>query len=343
MRKYHIFITISFALSVLFACKQPPKIYVLEIPLETMGTWGTVKIISDKQLDLAQTQLSIDSLLLAVNMQFSTYIDSSTISKFNQQVSGSVTVDSAFLTLFKSSITYVQNSKGAFNPKILPLIEYYGFGSKIGSLAIDSTFVDSLVPLINSDIAYDVTVDVDQYSLFKINPISLDYSAFAKGYGVDVVAGFLESKGVERYLVEIGGEVHCKGTNAKNEQWRLGIETPNTEERTIYQIVALNNQSMATSGNYRNFKELPSGQKLVHIINPATGYPETSNLLSATIFAPTCMEADAYATACMVMGLERSMVFVDTMTNLNGFFIYSDVNGELQHKMSANCNAFLVN
>lgn len=310
---------------------QNNLMHAATIPLETMGTWGEVKIIDQEAIPSDSLKKQIDSLLLAVNVEFSTYMENSTISNFNNTPWGGVVVTPLFLHLFNHALEYQEKSNGAFNMKILPLIEYYGFGSKIGTMTIDSSYVDSLTDFINNGIESDLDIYEEELELFKHRNVQFDFSAFAKGYGVDAVAAFLDEQGYARYMVEIGGEVIVKGLNQQGEQWRLGIETPNTEERSLYQVVNLRDQAMATSGNYRNYKVLENGQKLVHIVDPVTGYPKQSNLLSATIIADKCMEADAYATACMVMGLDASIDFVESMPHLSCLLIYTNESGKLLH------------
>ncbi len=158
----------------------------------------------------------------------------------------------------------------------------------------------------------------------------LDFNALAQGYTVDVLASFLESKGIINYLVELGGEVKAKGKKDPDEYWKVGIDQPNetaTDGRPLKAIIKLKDRALATSGNYRKFY-VENGKKYAHIINPFTGYPAKHNLLSATVLADDCMTADAYATAFMVMGLEKAKQFLSEHKELNleVFFIY-DENG----------------
>ncbi len=327
----------------LFACKQTPKTQTAEIKFETMGTFGTVKIVSDSlDIDEAQIANNIDSIFIDFNMSLSTYIDSSLLSRYSQ---GEEIVWDEYLNdvIGKSEeITFL--TKGTFNPKGKVLFEYWQYLEG----EIDSSFIDSLVIEIVDFYDMDTILRINPITLeaektaVKIAPRNMDFSAIAKGYGVDVIANYLASLGYTNYMVEIGGEVVCRGVNATGDLWRLGIEEPNEEVRSIYEVVALNNQAMATSGNYRNFKVLESGQKVVHIINPKTGYPEISNLLSASIIADDCMSADAYATACMVMGLDTCFQFVLNHPELECYLIYSKENGELQTKFTDGFGEALV-
>lgn len=334
------FITILLSISFLVSCKQVSKVQTAEIKFETMGTFGLVKIVSDSlALDDALILQKIDSLLIDVNMGVSTYIDSSIISKANQSgyyvTEGNESYREHFeLNLFRS-YEIADATNGNFNMFIKPLVDFWGFGDyDQRSLAVkDSMSIDSILQCMSIQ-------DILKKDISRC--LKLDFSAIAKGYGVDQVAELLNSEGYDRYMVEIGGEVYCKGKNAEDVLWRLGIEEPNEETRSIFEIVELNSQAMATSGNYRNYKVLENGQKVVHIINPKTGYPEISNLLSASIVADDCMSADAYATACMVMGVDTCYQFLLDQPGLEGYLIYSDDNGELQVKLTEGFEAMIV-
>ena len=298
-----------------------------------MGTSGTIKFVSTKKIDF---QKQIDSILIDVNMSLSTYIDSSTLTKFNSnkiELKEAMN-DSYFKDNFEISKSIYLETNTAFNPAILPLVNYWKVQDRNENsykLKVDSAKIDSIVKSINAK---------NNFKKNHTNP--LDFSAIAKGYGIDVVANFLEQNAIENYMVEIGGEVRCKGKNLKNTFWKIGIEAPNEKERKLYDIVSIENMAMATSGNYRNFKVLDSGQKIVHIINPKTGYPEMSNLLSASIITKDCAHADAYATACMVMGKDTCFNFILSNTNLECYLIYSDKNGKLQAKYTKGFEKYLA-
>lgn len=319
---------LSLSILLLFSCE--PSLYENVVKVSTMGTTGTIKYNSE--IPVAY-QTEIDSLLIAVNMSLSNYIDSSTISRFNKKEISLIEAaesDVFFKGNLIAAMKVAEETQYLFNPAIMPLVNYWKVQNKQKEsfqLTIDSLFIDSIVQFINTP---------------KTTNKQLDFSALAKGYGVDIISLFLEEKGIENYMVEIGGEVHCKGMNLKNKTWKIGIEEPNEKERNLYQIVEIKNKSMATSGNYRNFKVLDSGQKIVHIINPKTGYPEISNLLSASIITDNCMEADAYATACMVMGTEKCFDFILSQKKLECYLIYSDKEGNLQTKISEGFKPYLV-
>ena len=334
------FIFISIASLFFIACQREPVIHKAEIQFETMGTYGMVKIISDSlEIDETVVLLKIDSVLYDVNMGVSTYIDSSVIARSNQEgfliEDGNEIHQSHFKENLTRSLEIMRETNGQFNVFVKPLIDFWGFGDydKRNLLAKESLSVDSLLNCINSH---------DVYIRDTSGCMQLDFSAIAKGYGVDQVANLLQRMNYERYMVEIGGELVCKGKNADEVYWRLGIEEPNENSRSIFEVIQLENRAMATSGNYRNFKILDNGQKVVHIINPSSGYPEISNLLSASIVAENCMSADAYATACMVMGVDTCFDFLLNHLELEGYLIYSDEAGQLKVKQTKGFEEMIV-
>lgn len=292
-----------------------------------MGTTYQVTI-PNGELDLS-AQNSIDSLLVAINESMSTYIAHSLISRINDAAGTTerFELDTHFVTVFKKAREVYQQTDHAFNPALGPLIKAWGFDAELPR-ALSEAEVDSLMQMVDFD-AFNL--DPETGHLTKKRPgIALNFSAIAKGYGVDAVAEWLSSRGVSNYYVEIGGEVRTNGQNPAGRPWRIGIDRPEATDgpsRTLQAIIPLGQHAMATSGNYRNFY-LRDGVKYVHTINPATGYPEISTLLSATVLAPDCMTADAYATAFMVMGLERAKQFVEETAGLEAYFISSDEQGK---------------
>ena len=188
--------------------------------------------------------------------------------------------------------------------------------------------IDSLMPLIGYD-----KVKLENGKIFKDDPrIKFDFNAIAQGYSVDMIAAYLDSKGINRYLIDIGGEVFGKGRKPDREEWKVGIERPGEHalsERVIEAVIFLRNKALATSGSYRKFYVL-DGVKYSHTIDPKTGYPVQHSLLSATVLADDCVTADAYATAFMVMGLEKTKEYLDQNNNLEVFLIYADAGGSMK-------------
>ena len=263
----------------------------------------------------------ISQELVDFNQSLSTYIPDSEISRLNK--TGSLAYESRFFyPVLKASKKVFEQTGGAFDPSIGPLVQAWGFGPDKSIPNLDAAKVDSLKGVIGFG---QVSFDEENVSL-PLN-FQLDFSAIAKGYAVDVVAELLEEKGIENYMVEIGGEVRCRGKNDLDKPWALGIEDPTVQsnEQKLMAIVRLKDLSLATSGNYRNYYE-KDGQIFAHIIDPRTGYSAKHNLLSASVFAPDCMTADAYATAFMVLGLEYSKEILKAQ-KLDAILIYRSENG----------------
>jgi len=273
-------------------------------------------------------QSAIDSLLVNFNQSLSTYIQDSEVSDFNRM--DRITYRSPyFLPILQMSAVIYENSHGAYDPTIGPLVNAWGFGPK-SRMKMDSAVVDSLLSIIGFD-----KIDFGLKSATKPTGTYLDFSASAKGYGIDVLVDFLLSKGIGNFMVEIGGEVSCAGKTLRGSVWNIGIEKPqmNQLEGEMYATVFLKDRSMATSGNYRNYYE-ENGQIITHTISPFTGYSVSHHLLSATIFAKNCTLADGYATACMVLGLEKSIDMIDELEDIEGFLIYNDKLGKLKSYVS---------
>ena len=268
----------------------------------------------------------IDSLLKVWNSSLSTYIPDSEISRFNNGDHCFEFESSYFLPVLKAAKDVYEASNGAFDPTVGPLVNAWGFGPE-KTMVPDSSKVDSLMSLVGYD-----KIQFEETRVCKNHPgIKLDFSAIAKGYAVDVVAEFLDSKGIQNLLVEIGGELLCRGTKNDHQPWRTAIEDPGVEiyERKYLAIVEIENRAVATSGNYRNYY-VRDGIKYVHTINPSTGYPIMHTLLSASVFADNCMYADAYATAFMVLGVEKSKMILKNNPGIDAFLIYSADDGIIE-------------
>jgi thiamine biosynthesis lipoprotein len=286
---------------------------------QTMGTTYSLTYLTESGKNL---QSSVDSLLVVFNNSLSTYIPDSEISKFNRM--DTLAFNLPYLPqVLNASKTVYENTSGAFDPTVGPLVNVWGFGPG-GPELKDSTDIEALLKLVGFD-----KVNFDQKEVRKTVPgVYLDFSAIAKGQGVDVIADFLTKRGIENYLIEIGGELVARGVNEKGELWKVGINRPDeaASASDLYSIIALENRGMATSGNYRNFY-VKDQIKISHTINPATGYPVNHNLLSATVLAKDCMTADAYATAMMVMGVDRAIQLDSLLSEIEVFLIYGDGKG----------------
>ncbi len=278
----------------------------------------------------------IDQVLIELNQSLSTYISDSEISQLNEW--GKLNFESKyFLPVLEVSKEVFLRTNGTFDPSIGPLAQAWGFGPDKRIPEMRQAQIDSLKLMIGFQ-----QVEFDENSVSMPPNYQLDFGAIAKGYAVDLVAGLLEEKGIQNYIIEIGGEVRCLGVNANGKTWTLGIEDPTVEkdERRVYGLVRLKDRSLATSGNYRNYYE-KDGRIYAHIIDPRTGYNARHTLLSVSVFASDCITADAYATAFMVLGIEDSYEIVESESDLDAIFIYQDDDGELVHVATEGIKPFV--
>lgn len=286
----------------------------------TMGTYYDIRYIDSSQFSL---QPEIDSLFSQFTHEASTWIAESEISRFN--LNDTISNFSNHLkTLFETSKTIYKETNGAFDPTVGPLVNAWGFGEKFADEIPSQKKIDSLKQFIGFD---KIKLSNNGTHLSKPKGVYLNMSAIAKGYGCDIIADFLKDRKYKNFKVEIGGEVVCEGTN-QGRKWRIGIEKPSEDERKIHSVIEVENEAMATSGNYRNYFE-KNGIKYAHTINPETGRPIQLEVLSTSVIAKNCMIADAYATAFMVMGLQKIKQFCAERNDFDVFIIYES-NGE-QH------------
>jgi thiamine biosynthesis lipoprotein len=265
---------------------------------------------------------AIDSIFKKIEGSLSTYNNGSIISRINRNDT-SVVVDDYFSDVFNKSLEVSEKTKGLFDVTVAPIINAYGFGFTKRE-KVNKNLIDSLLQYVG----YKKVRLVENKLVKEIPEVKLDFNAIAQGYTVDLLATFLESKGIRNYLVEVGGELRAKGKKLNDSSWTVGIEQPNennADGASLSALVKINDVSLATSGNYKKFY-IEDGKKYAHIIDPFTGYPAKNNLLSTTVLADNCMTADAYATAFMVMGLEKSKQFLldHKDLKLEVFFIYDD-------------------
>lgn len=294
---------------------------------KALGTTFHIIYFSEEDLPVEK---DLDSIFEIINRSMSTYRENSDISRINRGDS-LVKVDSMFQKVFSLSQKVYSESGGYFDPTVGDLVNMYGFGPEKGLTRIDSSTVDSLMEYVGLN---KIKITADGRVKKSSPEIYLDFNAIAKGYAVDVLGYYFAQKGVDNYLIELGGELLAKGENlSKEAPWSVGIDDPLQEEgnRTLKAAVALKNRAMATSGNYRkNRTDSITGQKYVHTINPLTGYPEKSSLLSATVLAENCALADAYATAIMAMGLEESKAMLKRLREVDALLIFSTPFGEIE-------------
>lgn len=261
---------------------------------------------------------SIDSLFAVFNQSLSYYEKNALISRINRNETD--LVDDFFRVVFLRSQEISRETGGAFDATVSPLVNAWGFGFSERA-RISAELIDSLLAFVGYEKAW-----LDGERIVKADPrVQFDFNAIAKGYAADVVGAFLESKGIQSYLVEIGGDLVARGKKPDGTPWRIGLEKPapslDAPQEWEY-FVEVVDRGLATSGNYRRYYE-QDGLRYSHTINPHTGYPVDHHLLSVSVFAPDCMSADAYATAFMVMGLDDALEFVESRDDLEAFFVFS--------------------
>ena len=271
-------------------------------------------------------QFEIEELLEEFDMSASNYKDSSIISLVNR--GEEVQLDNIFIDNFKIAQRISKETNGDFDITVRPLVQAWGFGS-VKAEEMDSSLVDSILQFVG----YKKVFLIEGKIIKTDSRLQLDYDAIAQGYAVDVVCSFLEDKGISSYLVDIGGEIYGSEFKDIDKKWSVGIEKPienATYGENLTAILELSNKGMATSGNYRKFYE-KDGIKYAHTISPHTGFPIASRLLSVTVLSSITAEADAYATAFMVMGLEKTKSFLSEHNELDAYLIYSGDSGEYRY------------
>ena len=283
------------------------------------GTMYKITYQSDENL-----KNEIEAELEKVNQSLSPFSKESVITHINQNTD--LTADSLFTYVFQLAKQISEETHGAFDITVAPLVNAWGFGFKNGT-QIDSLTIDSIRQFVGID-----KVRMENGKVIKDDPrLMLDCSAIAKGFGVDCVARLFDRKGIKNYMIDIGGELVMKGENAQMNTWRIGINKPIDDSLAVNQelqtILEISNAGMATSGNYRNFY-YKDGKKYAHTIDPRTGYPVQHNILSSTVVAKDCATADAYATSFMVLGLDSAKAVCNAHPELDAYFIYSKDNGE---------------
>ena len=311
---------------VICACKQAPSNSTeqsfknTQLEGSVFGTFYQVTYDTD-----ANYEVQLDSLFAVINTSMSTYIDNSDNSKLNRNEL--IDVDNHFKTVFSNSEAIYKATNGAFDPTIGAVVNAWDFGPEGKIMDLDSLKINTLMQSVGLD-----KVSLKGNKIIKPEGTFIDFNAIAKGYGVDVVGEFLESRNVKNYLVNIGGELRARGLNkASGKIWTVGVENPNFNgTQSINKVLSLKDKAMATSGTYRKFKIDADGNRYAHIIDTKTGYPSKTNLLSISVIADNCMTADAYATAFKAMGIERVKTFLESHPELKVFLIFENDRKEFE-------------
>jgi thiamine biosynthesis lipoprotein len=311
----------SFFFLCLFSCKQAVTYY--ETSGEVFKTSFHIKYKYNQELGK-----EIEACLSKFDLSLNPFNKESIIYKVNNNIP--VEVDDWFITVFNKAKEVSEISGGTYDITCAPLINLWGFGfSKIDS--VNQSVIDSLKQFVGYR-----KIRLEGRKIVKDDPrIQLNASSIAKGYSCDIIAELLESYGITDYMVEIGGEIHAKGKNAKGVCWKIEIPKPidnsTNQANQRMDVVKLCNQSIATSGNYRKYY-IKNGKKIAHTIDPLTGYPAESNILSASVIYYNCMTADAFATAFMTMTLDKAIAIAKQIPDMDYLFIYADADGNLKEE-----------
>lgn len=301
---------------------------------QTQGTYYHIKYMIE---DGESLKKNIDSLLIVIDNSLSTYNPNSLISRINN--GEIIATDSMLRTVFRAANEVYENTNGAFDCSITPLVNAWGFGFS-NKEKMDTARVIELLNLVDFK-----KIKLSNDTILMNENMMLDFNSLAQGYTVDLIAQMFDGIGLDNYLIEVGGEIKSKGKNPDNNFWTIGVDRPNEiinpKDRFQF-ILNLFNTSLATSGNYRKFYQ-ENGVKYSHVINPKTGFPSLNKLLSVTVIHESCMKADAYATAFMVMGLKKSKLYLDNNTDLKAYIVYRDTDGELNTFISEDLQKRILN
>lgn len=289
-----------------------------------MGTTYSIRLIgvlSKKETNRLAERM--DQLLFEINQQMSTWLDDSEISAFNQHNSiAPFQVSEGFASVTKSALRLASTTEGAFDPTLQPLLNIWGFGSESRDRQPPSPVV---IEETRQQTGWQkITVNADNELKKEVPSLQLALGAIAKGYAVDQLGQLLREEAFDEWFIEVGGEVLVSGENVDRVAWKIGIQSPDATffDTTLHGIVQATNGAVATSGNYRNFVEV-DGRRYAHIIDPRSGQAVYSDLVSVSVLAPTCLEADGWATALYVMDVESGLEKVNHLPNIEALFICS--------------------
>ena len=307
-------------LVLLASCEKQPQKVVLQGLAQ--GSYYAVTYFDEQNRNF---QREIDSIFHAIDLSVNLWVDSSVISKVNRNEE--VTLDNIFIDNFNIAQEAARLSDGYFDPTISPIVAAWGFSYKSGD-SITPQFIDSLRQLVDYR-----NIRIEDGKVVKTNPnMKLDFNAIAQGYTSDLIAAFLDSKGVKNYLVDTGGEIMARGSKPNGQPWIVGIEKPAENwdsERIVQARIALCDKGLVTSGSTRKYVER-NGKRYSHCIDPKTGYPVEHNVLSATVLAENSVWADALASICMVMGMEKSLPLIERMDGVEAYYIFVNEQNELE-------------
>ena len=320
-------------LLVLASCGKQPKKVVLQGLAQ--GSYYAVTYFDDEGRNF---QREIDSIFHAVDLSVNLWVDSSIISKVNRNED--VMLDSIFIDNFNIAQNAARLSDGYFDPTISPIVAAWGFSYKSGD-SLTPQLIDSLRTLVDYR-----KIRIENGKVVKENPnITLDFNAIAQGYTSDLIAKFLESRGIRNYLVDTGGEIMTRGEKPNHQPWIVGIEKPAADkdaDRIVQTRITLKNSGLVTSGSTRKYVER-NGKRYSHCIDPKTGYPVEHQVLSVTVMAESSVWADALASIGMVMGMEKSLALFQNLDGVEAYYIFMNDAGELETFATDGFKALIIN
>ncbi|MCC5809388.1 MAG: FAD:protein FMN transferase [Ectothiorhodospiraceae bacterium] len=326
---------LALTLAALAACGQSPQVHTLSG--STMGTTWSAQVVAMPDEDMEAVRREIEQALELVNAQMSTYRDDSALSRFNQAEAGdTLALPEEFAHVLQAALTLAEESGGAYDPTVGPLVNLWGFGPD--GPRDRAPGEDAVAEALERVGWHRLRLDADRRRLTQPGGAYLDLSSIAKGYGVDLVAERLEARGIEAYLVDIGGDMRLKGPKPDGTPWRIGIERPGEGRRVVHSIIEPGDRAVATSGSYRNFFR-EGDREYSHTIDPHTGYPVPSKLVSVTVLHDNCMKADALATAITALGPDEGYAFARER-DLAVLLLVLD-NGSVQERMTPAFSPYL--
>ena len=320
------------ALLALASCDNQPKKIILKGLAQ--GSYYAITYYDEQGRNF---QREVDSIFRAVDRSVNLWVDSSVICKVNRNEE--VELDSIFVDNFRIAQEAARLSGGYFDPTISPIVAAWGFSAKTGD-SITPQLIDSLRQLVDYR-----KVRIENGKVIKENPaIQLDFNAIAQGYTSDMIASFLDSQGIRNYLVDTGGEIMARGAKPDGKPWIVGIEKPAENwdsEQVVQTRIALRDKGLVTSGSTRKYVER-NGKRYSHCIDPKTGYPVEHQLLSATVLAENSVWADALASICMVMGMEKSLEIIKALDGVEAYYIFVNEEGELETFATEGFEALII-
>ncbi|MEO8414358.1 MAG: FAD:protein FMN transferase [Ginsengibacter sp.] len=293
---------------------------------------GTTYQLTYYATDEPVGKIQVDSILDKIDSSLSLYKPYSLISRFNRSVSG-LPVDEHFVKVIRKSIEVFKNTGGLFDITVQPLVQAWGFGPQPATSLPDSATIQSLLPCVGTN-----KIHLHGNMLTRDKPcVKIDVNGIAQGYSVDVLAEFLENKGINNYIIELGGEIRVKGHKTGGDKMTIGIESPDDDGvggHPIKTIIHLDHGAITTSGNYEKYY-MSGSKRITHLVDPATGYTLQNEMISATVYAEDAITADGYDNALMAMGVAKALLFVRKQKNMEAYLIYHTPNGAVSDTATA--------